>query len=288
MKWYQKLSLPIVSLFLIIVLLTTLAPQTVQAIRPSEKTCKAPFGFVYSDGKGDRVTKGLGGNSLRVTAKSIKRMNLPRDDGVRWGLAFGQGEKYLKHQGKIRYLTLHTRYKNGGWRVVYQGKLRGFGTSTLVNKYLKDSRITHLIISINGAHEKFEPIRGKAAVRYCLSGGLLKDRKVKKVTQKDINSLIGYWGRGWDTHSVHRGGNCNDQYSGSIDWTTVKGRKVLAYSSDYFGFSTLSFDGPNKIIGKGRNVYGLINNRRDIIVWYTIGKPATKNNIVMIWWKGCN
>jgi len=262
-------------------------PQTTQAYI-FENNCRKPIGFVYSDGKGNRTTKGLGGNSLRIFASEIRRLGM-RYEGknLNYALAFGQGGGRKKHKGTIKYLTLHTRYSNGAWKIIYKGKLRDFGTEMLTTKFLKDKRITHIIVSVNGAHEKFEPIVGKVAVRFCFSGGMGR-KKVNKVTQKDINSILGYWGRGWDTHSKHYGGNCNDQYSGSIGWTTNKGRQVLNFKSDYFGSSVLSFKGASMLIAKDRKVVGLINRRRDIITWYNMGKPTNAKNIAMIWWKGCH
>lgn len=103
-----------------------------------------------------------------------------------------------------------------------------------------------------------------------------------------IDSLLGWWGRGWNTTSPHHGGNCNDGYSGTINLSKDKRELTAGGNPDkYIPLTRLYLKNNNTLIAKDWKNVGIINDKADVIVWYTQGKPRTKENIALIWLKGC-
>jgi len=64
--------------------------------------------------------------------------------------------------GKCNTLTVHGRTSRGVWATLYQGKLKEVNVGTVIAG--KRSNYTHLIISVNGAHESYTKIAAKMGI----------------------------------------------------------------------------------------------------------------------------
>jgi hypothetical protein len=127
------------------------------------------IGSLYSNGKGDRHSKGVGGNSLRIKFSKLRKYYYDNERMKKSVESWhGASLNISQTKGTIKYISLHARTTKGVWRVIYKGK----GTSFQLKKFKKfwsNSNYTDIIISINGASEKFEPIVAKADVKVCIS-----------------------------------------------------------------------------------------------------------------------
>lgn len=107
---------------------------------------------VFTDGKGNNRTKKLGGNYAAIKLDSLNAEDLLRINPV---------------SGTFKYVTLHARYSGGYWKTIYKGANTSFPVAKYLSSYKKDKKCTHVIISVNGAHEKYEPIACKADILVC-------------------------------------------------------------------------------------------------------------------------
>ncbi len=62
--------------------------------------------------------------------------------------------------GPVRYITAHERFKGGTWRTTYKGKMIPLSLPIV----RKTNRSTHIILSVNGQHEKYLPLKTKVRV----------------------------------------------------------------------------------------------------------------------------
>ncbi|MEE9910214.1 MAG: photosystem II reaction center PsbP family protein [Deltaproteobacteria bacterium] len=109
------------------------------------------LGEVYTDGTGDNKTKKRGGTYI-----AIPKADLPMTSSL--------NIKALS--GNLSYVTVHARYDGGIWKTAYQGP----STQLAVNQFqsvLSQSNCTHLIVSVNGAHEVYTSIPCKAEIKVC-------------------------------------------------------------------------------------------------------------------------
>jgi hypothetical protein len=109
-------------------------------------------GEVYTDGTGDRRTKKRGGTYLTIPKENIS-------PGASIGI------RVLS--GNFSYVTVHARYEGGIWKTAYQGPLRDLPVSRHFQSYLQEARCTHLVVSVNGAHEVYDPAACRAQVNLC-------------------------------------------------------------------------------------------------------------------------
>ena len=107
---------------------------------------------IYTDGSGDRRTKKLGGNYAAIRLDSLRNDQTLRVDVV---------------SGRLTYVTLHARYQGGYWRTIYKGPKTEFPVGQYIASYKKDRNCTHVNVSINGAHEKYDPVACMANVLVC-------------------------------------------------------------------------------------------------------------------------
>lgn len=71
-------------------------------------------------------------------------------------------------EGPLRYVTLHNRTGGGNWSTAYQGDRTRFPVSDpAVAGCLASSSCTHVIVSINGAHSRYESLKSSAYVQVC-------------------------------------------------------------------------------------------------------------------------
>ena len=110
---------------------------------------------VFTDGKGDNRTKKLGGNYTGIALASLNEKQTIKINPV---------------SGTFKYVTLHARYKGGYWKTIYKGPNKSFPVAKVLSSYKKDKNCTHVNISVNGSHEKYEPIPCKAEVLVCGAG----------------------------------------------------------------------------------------------------------------------
>jgi hypothetical protein len=64
-------------------------------------------------------------------------------------------------------VTLHARYNGGYWRTIYKGSEKNFPAEKYFESYKSDSNFTHIIVSVNGGHEKYDPVSCKAEINLC-------------------------------------------------------------------------------------------------------------------------
>lgn len=114
-------------------------------------TCRLAASIV-NDGSGDSITKKSGGNYAAILLDTLQ------DEDIL---------TVTNTSGTLRYLTLHARYQNGVWKTIYTGPLTEFPVRTYLATYKKDPTCTHVIVSVNGAHEKYDPLACKANIRIC-------------------------------------------------------------------------------------------------------------------------
>lgn len=75
--------------------------------------------------------------------------------------------------GNFKYWTIHARYNGGFWKTVYKGP-RNFVSMTEIYqkiRQLRKGQPTHLNFSVNGAHERYEPVACQLAIVRRGSGG---------------------------------------------------------------------------------------------------------------------
>ena len=164
-------------------------------------------GSIFNNGKGNSRRKKIGGNSLRVSLKNLQKYYL--DNKRLKGYIENWHEASLrihKKSGRIKHISIHARNKKGNWKLIYKGKRLAFPLNRF-RKFWLDSNYTDLIISLNGAYERFDPVKATANVSICTTDattGLLGlppcDRDTKKKTAKTKRSFIGKWrGTTWCT-----------------------------------------------------------------------------------------
>lgn len=110
------------------------------------------IGEVYTDGTGDRRTKKRGGTYLTI----------PKQD-----IAPGASIGIRVLSGNFSYVTVHARYEGGIWKTAYQGPVKDLPVSRHFQSYLNEPRCTHLVVSVNGAHEVYDPAACRAQVNLC-------------------------------------------------------------------------------------------------------------------------
>ncbi|WP_027185346.1 zinc-ribbon domain-containing protein [Desulfovibrio inopinatus] len=130
--------------------------MNVDQIDPNEKagSTSTPswqfVGKVGTDGTGDRKTKKKGGTYLRISTKK---------------LASYSELKIVPKNGPIHYVTIHGRYEGGIWRTVYKGTNKPFDVKGIVRSAQgSGNTLTEIIVSINGGHEKYDPVKSSASV----------------------------------------------------------------------------------------------------------------------------
>ncbi|SPJ31517.1 hypothetical protein [Falsiruegeria mediterranea] len=70
--------------------------------------------------------------------------------------------------GPYQYVTLHSRTPGGSWSTSYKGNRTEFpGTDPIIAECRQSSNCTHIIVSVNGGHEKYEPVLSSADVQLC-------------------------------------------------------------------------------------------------------------------------
>lgn len=114
----------------------------------------APLGEIGTDGTGAPARYRVGGTYLSVP---IERITPDHTIQVRMV------------QGPLKYVTLHARYLGGIWKIAHQGPETGFpGSHTaFAGCRAQAPRCTDIIFSINGAHERYEPLVSRAALYLC-------------------------------------------------------------------------------------------------------------------------
>lgn len=153
--------------------------QTAPAVpRPTVKEKDETSGFcrkvgeIYTDGTGDRRTKKRGGTYL-----TIAKSDLPSTASV----------KIETLSGSLSYVAVHARYEGGIWKTAYQGPLTSFSVGRYFQSFLSQANCTHLIVSVNGAHEKYEPAACRAAVHICHAGD---DRVSSKPSESGMPKVL--------------------------------------------------------------------------------------------------
>lgn len=70
--------------------------------------------------------------------------------------------------GPLRYVTLHTRFEGGIWRTAYQGADMSFPAAHPAFAACRAAKTcTTMVISINGAHERYEAVQSAADILLC-------------------------------------------------------------------------------------------------------------------------
>ncbi|MCK4467546.1 MAG: discoidin domain-containing protein, partial [Desulfobacterales bacterium] len=148
---------------------------------PEKPGCRT-LAQVYTDGSGDRRTKKLGGNYAAIRLDSLRNDQTLRVEAV---------------SGRLMYVTLHARYQGGYWRTIYKGPKTEFPVGQYIASYKKDRNCTHVNVSVNGAHEKYDPVACRANLLVCSApdkpGRVLPppppSRKEKSVSITGPNSI---------------------------------------------------------------------------------------------------
>lgn len=109
------------------------------------------LGEVYTDGTGDNRTKKRGGTYL-----AIPKANIPLTSSLNINV----------QSGNFSYVTVHARYNNGTWSTAYQGPLTKLSVNQF-KSFLSQPKCTHLIVSVNGAHEVYSSVPCKAEIKVC-------------------------------------------------------------------------------------------------------------------------
>jgi hypothetical protein len=131
--------------------------QDSSSLKAGRDTCYK-MGILFNDGKGDRRRKGIGGNSFRIRLKELRKYYISDKEGKL---------VIKKTSGHIKYTSIHIRSTSGTWKLIYKGK-SDFIRLKKFKKYWQDSRYNEIVVSINGAHEKFDPIKAKANINVCI------------------------------------------------------------------------------------------------------------------------
>lgn len=125
-------------------------------------------GEIYTDGTGNRQTKKRGGTYLTIT-----KAELPLNSSININVL----------SGHLSYVTVHARYDTGIWKTAYQGPLTSFSVNRHFKSFLDNPNCTHLVISVNGAHEQYEPIACRAEVNICRKDGARDSAKPPLVSK---------------------------------------------------------------------------------------------------------
>lgn len=127
---------------------------------------------------------GLACLPLGALAQSCEPLGTLETDGTGAPSKYRQGGTYLPVEiGKItpdsairvvslvgpyQYVTLHTRVTGGIWDTAYKGDRKEFpGTDPVFEKCRGMGNCTHIVFSLNGAHERYETVLSKARVELC-------------------------------------------------------------------------------------------------------------------------
>lgn len=166
------------SLMLSIIFIFLAIPPDAISFNPGEPRCVIfgptdtgcyKIGTIFNKGEGNGRSKNIEGNSLRIKLKELRKYyyinNRKKGHVEHWREAF---LGFHKKMGKIKYIALHVRKKNGAWNLIYKGKPRNFKLEKF-RKYWVINNNTDIIISLNGAHERFEPIKAESDVFICVS-----------------------------------------------------------------------------------------------------------------------
>ena len=129
---------------------------------------------VYTDGSGNSRTKKLGGNYVAIRLDSLRDDEILRVEAV---------------SGKLMYVTLHARYQGGYWRTIYKGPKTEFPVGQYIASYKKDKNCTHVNISINGAHEKYDPVACRANLFVCGTPDKPRPKKIAEDNKKMLANL---------------------------------------------------------------------------------------------------
>ncbi len=78
------------------------------------------------------------------------------------GLADGDTLSFKCVSGRCMTVTLHGRSSSGVWNTLYQGAPKDRQVGSVLSG--KRSRYTHIIISVNGAHERYTKVAAKMEV----------------------------------------------------------------------------------------------------------------------------
>jgi hypothetical protein len=124
----------------------------------ASETCKKQAS-IFNDGTGDNRSKKRGGNYAAIKLNSLRDTQTIKINPV---------------SGTFQYVTLHARYNGGYWTTIYKGSNKSFPVGQVLGAYINDKNCTHVNISVNGAHEKYEPIACTAEILVC---GQLSDTK---------------------------------------------------------------------------------------------------------------
>lgn len=138
---------------------------------------------VYTDGTGDAKTKKKGGNYITIPSESVSSGDVLKINPV---------------SGTFKYVTLHARYNGGYWRTIYKGSEKNFSADKYFESYKSDPNFTHIIVSVNGEHEKYDPVACTADIY--ITGGNLSRNDCEKLGEVYTD------GTG-DSRTKKRGGN---------------------------------------------------------------------------------
>ena len=113
------------------------AAGAAEAAEPAKPAAKS-LGVAGNNGTGQRKT---GGKSIWIELKT---------------LADPEVLTFKCTSGTCQYMTIHGRTSRGGWQTLYQGGLRPWRIVELLKG--RRQQYSHLVISVNGAHERYIPI----------------------------------------------------------------------------------------------------------------------------------
>lgn len=115
----------------------------IEILKPQAST-SIKIGTASNDGSGRRKA---GGSSPGVA--------LP-------GLKDSDTLSFKTTSGTCQYVTIHGRTSRGSWKTLYSGELK----DVTVSAFLKNKRslFTHVIFSVNGAHERYRRIACTAEI----------------------------------------------------------------------------------------------------------------------------
>lgn len=110
---------------------------------------------ISTDGTGSPDTYRTGGTYVPVPIEQIQP---------------SQTLRIVPTSGPYRYVTLHSRTSGGSWNTAYQGDRTEFpGTDPVISECRQSSNCTHIIVAVNGAHERYESVVSAAEVQLCAS-----------------------------------------------------------------------------------------------------------------------
>lgn len=150
-----------------------LTPPAILGSKVAQPGCRT-LAQVYTDGSGDRRTKKRGGNYTAIKLDSLRNDQTIRVEAV---------------SGRLTYVTLHARYQGGSWRTIYKGPKTEFPVGQYIASYKKDTNCTHVNISVNGAHEKYDPVACRANVLVCGAPDKPESKKIAEDEKKVLAKL---------------------------------------------------------------------------------------------------